>query len=253
MKNESSWGRDEFQWALSIAGFHESTWIGDLGDLEKLFDAARAAPPIAPGDREAPLTNIACDVIDGYKAGLAGQPMGMVSAAFDCGWLSGDSERAAKAQAPTEREALIARLRGYAADDDFIDRDGQPSTTNRATAMREAADLLAAEASPVDAKEHDSLRAVYEAARLVIQSHCHPVTVSELSKTTEAVKATAGRWITVAQRLPPPGMLVLLALDGRVVRIGFCNENAQNWGVLTEREEEDLMAATHWMPLPELP
>lgn len=33
----------EFQHALSIAGFHEATWVGDLGDLEKLFDAAVAA------------------------------------------------------------------------------------------------------------------------------------------------------------------------------------------------------------------
>jgi hypothetical protein len=45
-------------------------------------------------DATQPLTNLVTDAIDGYKAGLAGEPIGFVSAAFDCGWYSGDSERA---------------------------------------------------------------------------------------------------------------------------------------------------------------
>ena len=47
-----------------------------------------------------PMTNIATDVIEGYKTGLAGGPMGFVSAAFDCGWLTGARERAALSEQP---------------------------------------------------------------------------------------------------------------------------------------------------------
>ena len=52
-----------------------------------------------------PMTNIATDVIEGYKTGLAGGPMGFVSAAFDCGWLTGARERAALSEQPAPKTA----------------------------------------------------------------------------------------------------------------------------------------------------
>lgn len=52
-----------------------------------------------------PMTNIATDVIEGYKTGLAGGPMGFVSAAFDCGWLTGAHERAALSEQPAPKTA----------------------------------------------------------------------------------------------------------------------------------------------------
>lgn len=77
--------------------FDADDWVFVLLDeverLEAAIDAAASPQPTTSAQE--PLTNIACDVIDGYKAGLAGEPMGMVSAAFDCGWISGDTERRA--------------------------------------------------------------------------------------------------------------------------------------------------------------
>jgi hypothetical protein len=43
------------------------------------------------------LADIAAEVIEGYKAGFAGEPIGFVSAAFDCGWTHGAQERAMRA------------------------------------------------------------------------------------------------------------------------------------------------------------
>jgi hypothetical protein len=43
-----------------------------------------------------PLTNIVVHVIEGYKTGLSGGPMGFVSEAFDCGYVQGEQERAAQ-------------------------------------------------------------------------------------------------------------------------------------------------------------
>ena len=43
---------------------------------------------------------LADDVIDGYKAGLRGEPIGIVNLAFDTGWLRGDHDRRIGALAP---------------------------------------------------------------------------------------------------------------------------------------------------------
>jgi hypothetical protein len=65
------------------------------------------------------------DAIDGYKAGFAGEPMGIVSAAFDFGWEIGDKERATSKQEaatpaiPTLQECGIkyAEKAGYRTDE----------------------------------------------------------------------------------------------------------------------------------------
>lgn len=77
--------------------------VADLRAFAPAPPIMLTASPQPTTSAQEPLTNIACDVIDGYKAGLAGEPMGMVSAAFDCGWISGDTER---------RAALAAARKG---------------------------------------------------------------------------------------------------------------------------------------------
>lgn len=60
-----------------------------------------------------PMTNIATDVIEGYKTGLAGGPMGFVSAAFDCGWLTmAARERLRGPRGSNYWKAVNARRRG---------------------------------------------------------------------------------------------------------------------------------------------
>lgn len=118
----------------------------------------RAAPPIAPGEREAfeqyGRENWLMCGLD-FDRRPDGTYTSHETHIMWCCYRSG--VRAAKAQAPVATDKI------FMSDVRMVDLS-------------------------TDLKEHDSLRAVYEAARLVIQSHCHPVTVAELSKAIEAVK-----------------------------------------------------------------
>lgn len=59
-----------------------------------LFRAGwQAALASREAEKREPLTIIVTDAIDGYKAGLACEPIGIVSEAFDCGWITGQAER----------------------------------------------------------------------------------------------------------------------------------------------------------------
>ena len=85
--------------------------------LDAGFEPPFKAPPAQPAAE--PLTNLATDVVEGYKAGLAGGAMGFVSAAFDCGWTHGAQDRAAQPAAEPLSDAEIA-LEMLAVDDPLL-------------------------------------------------------------------------------------------------------------------------------------
>lgn len=84
--------RAEWSQARAVDGTAHSAcmYMVQVGDrMIRALELAHAALATA----EPPLTNLVVAAIDGYKAGLAGEPLGFVSEAFDCGWASGDHER----------------------------------------------------------------------------------------------------------------------------------------------------------------
>ena len=76
--------REAFEHALSIVGYYDATWVGDLGDLEKLVQAATAAaleraaavrtklPPAKYGENASAPQQIYQDAFDrGWQAGIS--------------------------------------------------------------------------------------------------------------------------------------------------------------------------------------
>jgi hypothetical protein len=93
-------GFDALMSALERA--HRKGYMPDaITDDYEGFDYRDATPQPPQGAQQEPLTNTVTDAIEGYKAGLAGEPMGIVSEAFDCGWASGDHERRALQEGET--------------------------------------------------------------------------------------------------------------------------------------------------------